>query len=683
MSNPSGQLALKDIASLAGVTRAAVSNWRSRNDDFPSPVEGSPPRRPLFDLQEILGWLEQQDLLPPEAKKKETEVEIWGVTNLLSGELPTRVDASVLVLYLLGLRKQGDAAWETITSAATATDLVRALKQAEAPRGVTHISGLEVFDQLERSLKDTTVSDLIKGLNGIVIDDYGEAASIVIDRLLGIGGRGDLSALGTSNSPQSTLLINAAATTLGHDDTVFDPACGIGGTLLGLQGKQNQLALVGNDIECSPVAIAQLRSFLGDIPATFTCSDSLRSEINSDLLAHTVVIEPPLGLNIDRGTQQTILGSAGVEASGSLMSDELFIYAALGNLSQGGYAYVLTSVGAGSRTPSKQVRQELVARGLVEAVIQLPPKFLPYTGIATLLWVLHRPEGRAEESVVIADATGATSPEQDVAQWLADIRAGQKTTIPSRKLMLAELITNDGSIYPSAQLHPQIDSREVWDDLEHSLIALRTGLIDIQGVDIDVDELSQMVPSSRGSTDLNQMIARKEIIRLRGKFTLRGARVPQKGVEALLLPFEDRDNPATITASDDQVWAQNGDILLPDNPMFPARVFSSDDSQWVVPTGMSVLRIKDPALNSQYVIACINAPFNKAAVKSSTTPRRDLTQIQLPLLDTSKQEQLVAAVKQLAVVQDKIDRLSTQASKASELVLNAVRYGFEEEKGGL
>src|SRR5436309_2690215 len=41
-----------DIARLAGVKPAAVSNWRRRHDDFPAPVGGTD-RSPRFDLAEV------------------------------------------------------------------------------------------------------------------------------------------------------------------------------------------------------------------------------------------------------------------------------------------------------------------------------------------------------------------------------------------------------------------------------------------------------------------------------------------------------------------------------------------------------------------------------------------------------------------------------------------------------
>ncbi|MGW4412933.1 hypothetical protein ACWEJ6_53840 [Nonomuraea sp. NPDC004702] len=45
-----------DIARLAGVGRAAVSNWRRRHDDFPQPIGGTA-NQPLFSLRQIESWL--------------------------------------------------------------------------------------------------------------------------------------------------------------------------------------------------------------------------------------------------------------------------------------------------------------------------------------------------------------------------------------------------------------------------------------------------------------------------------------------------------------------------------------------------------------------------------------------------------------------------------------------------
>jgi len=53
----SSEVTAADIARIAGVGRAAVSNWRRRHADFPRPV-GGPTTSPTFSLDEVQEWLE-------------------------------------------------------------------------------------------------------------------------------------------------------------------------------------------------------------------------------------------------------------------------------------------------------------------------------------------------------------------------------------------------------------------------------------------------------------------------------------------------------------------------------------------------------------------------------------------------------------------------------------------------
>ena len=68
MNTTTGHLTLKDIAELAQVSRPAVSNWRSRYNDFPEPVEDSTPRKPLFDANAVVAWLKQNGFFPEGAE---------------------------------------------------------------------------------------------------------------------------------------------------------------------------------------------------------------------------------------------------------------------------------------------------------------------------------------------------------------------------------------------------------------------------------------------------------------------------------------------------------------------------------------------------------------------------------------------------------------------------------------
>src|SRR5690348_1412235 len=55
-------LTASGIARLANVGRAAVSNWRRRYADFPTPVGGTP-TSPFFDAHEVEQWLRRQGKL--------------------------------------------------------------------------------------------------------------------------------------------------------------------------------------------------------------------------------------------------------------------------------------------------------------------------------------------------------------------------------------------------------------------------------------------------------------------------------------------------------------------------------------------------------------------------------------------------------------------------------------------
>src|SRR3954470_1704666 len=56
MAQPSAQVTAAEISRIAGVTRATVSNWRRRHDDFPAPAGGTE-TSPLYDLETVRAWL--------------------------------------------------------------------------------------------------------------------------------------------------------------------------------------------------------------------------------------------------------------------------------------------------------------------------------------------------------------------------------------------------------------------------------------------------------------------------------------------------------------------------------------------------------------------------------------------------------------------------------------------------
>src|SRR5580692_13189738 len=90
------------IARLAGVGRAAVSNWRRRYPEFPRPVGGSP-TSPTFDRVEVEAWLKVTGKADQLATAGQTDTGTQriseperSITDLQPGDLIARSMAALL-----------------------------------------------------------------------------------------------------------------------------------------------------------------------------------------------------------------------------------------------------------------------------------------------------------------------------------------------------------------------------------------------------------------------------------------------------------------------------------------------------------------------------------------------------------------------------------------------------------
>ncbi|MBC8092218.1 MAG: SAM-dependent DNA methyltransferase, partial [Pseudonocardia sp.] len=77
------EVSAAEVARLAGVGRAAVSNWRRRHADFPRPVGGSD-TSPRFWLADIESWMRNQGKL----RANTEEITAWSALDRSRGERP-------------------------------------------------------------------------------------------------------------------------------------------------------------------------------------------------------------------------------------------------------------------------------------------------------------------------------------------------------------------------------------------------------------------------------------------------------------------------------------------------------------------------------------------------------------------------------------------------------------------
>lgn len=375
-----------EIARLAGVTRAAVSNWRRRRSDFPAPVGGTS-ASPLFSLAEVRQWLDGQR----DGREVSGEVRLWQALRGAYGE------EMAGALAALGEYLRGDAE--------------------------------DLADQAAREAVDGLVADRTPT----------EVMDALVARLLESSARAALD--GASTLRLARAVREFAGETSG---TVFDPACGIGSLLVAVGGGAVQSRL-GQDTQADAARVAQVRAALAAtgtaVPVQVVAGDSLRADAFPDLRADLVVCEPPTAV-ADWGREQLLVDprwEAGVPSRGE--SELAWLQHCYHHTAPGGRAVVVLPASVAHRRSGRRIRAELVRRGSVTAVVALPPGLAASHALPLHLWLLSRPSnpGRAAGTVRMVDLSAnspdgpwAPQPHQEAEVPLIDLLDNEVDLTPSR-----------------------------------------------------------------------------------------------------------------------------------------------------------------------------------------------------------------------------------------------------------
>lgn len=325
----SATVAAADIARLAGVGRAAVSNWRRRFGDFPAPVGGTS-SSPLFSLVEIEDWLRRQGKLA----EVPLEERVWqelrsSVEDLQLPEAVGRVGAFLL-------------------SGSTDIPVPSSLTALTAARGPA-----ATFDFLyERYLEahsrrvtetSTEVADLVVALAGVA------------------------------------------------DGSVLDPACGFG-TLLVKAAGSGAATLYGQERDPASASIAQARLQLHGYDSIVVPADSLREDSFASLEADAVVCIPPFGER-QWGYDELANDIRWTYGLPPRSEPELpWVQHCLFHLRPGGHAVILMPSAAADRRSGRRIRAQLLRAGALRATIALPAGAAPGALGAPHLWVLRKPD---------------------------------------------------------------------------------------------------------------------------------------------------------------------------------------------------------------------------------------------------------------------------------------------------
>ncbi|MGV9247497.1 N-6 DNA methylase [Streptomyces sp. NPDC003710] len=343
-----------EIARIAGVTRAAVSNWRRRYDDFPVPAGGGV-HSPLYDLAEVQAWLDKQR----KGQEVSREVQLW---QTLRGAYGDDILGGVADVAQLLAGSTGDAP-EALP--ADAMGLARSLAESESAGEVVNALAERFTDSVRRAGSDQVTS------------------------------------------PRIVRAVRHFAGEVAPDATIFDPACGIG-TLLLAVGPGQGPRRYGQESDERSARFAQLRADLTHRAGVHVVAgDSLRCDQWAELRADLVVSDPPVGVT-DWGREDLLLDSRWELGTPSRAEGELaWLQHAYAHTAPGGRVIMVMPASVAYRKAGRRIRAELVRRGILTQIIALPPGVAASHALPVHLWQLRRPRalGDSATSVRMVDLT--------------------------------------------------------------------------------------------------------------------------------------------------------------------------------------------------------------------------------------------------------------------------------------
>ncbi|MGQ4415343.1 N-6 DNA methylase [Streptomyces sp. SAS_269] len=391
MSPSSAQVTAAEISRIAGVTRATVSNWRRRHEDFPAPSGGTD-SSPLYDLESVRTWLASRGHASASSPTEELRTTL---------RLHAQGASGTSDLLLLVLAAAGCSA-EELTAAVHLPDpdlVARAQRDAAAAA-----DAVPTADPVRFAPGDAPV---LRALYACVRDEGGQAAlGALAERELE-----DSAASGAYRTP--TPLADLLARLIpGAPARILDPACG-SGTLLAAAARRGADELYGQDT----LPVQARRSAVGlmlaapEATVTVRAADSLRADAFPDLLADAVLCNPPFGVR-DWGHDELAYDPRWAYGLPPRAESELaWVQHALAHLTPGGYAALILPPATAGRASGRRVRAELVRSGALRSVIALPVGASVPLHVGLQIWVLQRPEpgGPERKSVLFVD-TAADAP---------------------------------------------------------------------------------------------------------------------------------------------------------------------------------------------------------------------------------------------------------------------------------
>ncbi|MFC4607112.1 N-6 DNA methylase [Streptomyces maoxianensis] len=608
-------VSLAEIARIAGVGRAAVSNWRRRHDSFPSRIGGTDVS-PQFSLAEVEKWLRDNDKLKDVGGREF----LWPRFEALGSR-----DESGLAIAESARRMRAPrariAAPDLSTEARELIGEAARLGRSEGPR--------ETFEFLLQRWLDTHVRQL------------------------------------STTPPQlATLMARIAlGTRLGEDDgglTVFDPACGTGH--LSAAAAQvhhgSDLTLLGCERDPALAALASARLGFAtegrDVSVEIATADALRDDPFADLRADIALCNPPFNER-DWGYEELATDQRWTHGLPPRTEPELaWVQHLLAHLRPGGTVVVVLPPAVASRKAGRRIRGSLLRTGLLRAVVALPPGSAQPHSVSLQLWVLRAaPQGSAagpaSQDALLVDATrfGKAGAREPGPEWeaLTDFVLSAvaeldkpESALPEGavRVSLLDLLDDEVDVtpgrYTASSTEPsRVELAASWDDLTGSLTELTNLVQHLSKLDFEGGEpqttatVGDLVKAGALTLGAGQQPSDT-------KTPDRDTAVPLLTVADLLM---DGTPSALLAPSAAQTVAETGDVVVA-GVVRAFKAWVHEGPPIALGPQLYALRVDPEKLNAHFLAGCLRAPANgrQAGTHASSSSRIDIRRLhvlQLPL----------------------------------------------------
>ncbi|MEV5317222.1 N-6 DNA methylase [Streptomyces sp. NPDC052687] len=673
------------IARLAGVGRAAVSNWRRRHADFPKPVGGTE-TSPSFALAEVEAWLRRQGKLA-EVPLRER---VW---QQLAGHPEGPVTALTHTGCALLLIHDRPTVWLELSAGSDerlAELLPAALEQVMAPRfGTTaphaarpgrdgEAAPLPPSGPLPPSVSFLPSVPLLRGAAELAAElGARQAFEFLLGRHL------------DANPRQYTLtpaeLARLMADLAGPARTVLDPACGTGALLRAAADRPDR-ELYAQDSAAELAALTAFRLALHTSSTVRAAGgDTLRADAYPELLADVVLCHPPFNER-NWGHDELAYDPRWEYGFPARTESELaWVQHALARLRDGGTAVLLMPPAAASRRSGRRIRADLLRRGALRAVVALPVGAAPPYNIPLHLWVLRRPATTpAQPEVLLADAgqfatEGRGGPDWHAVRdavlgaWRSFDRAGTLQERPglARSVPVIELLDDDVDFSPARHLPPPTAA-----DGAEQLTEVRTRLGETLRLTTDLTPppVRPAQPARWPLTTVGEL-ARGGALVLRTGGHGGHARVPVLTDHDVLAGTA--PSGSLPESEEEAVLTRPGDVVVPVlGGGAVARVIDDATAGAALGRNLVLLRPDPAALDPWFLAGFLRGTANnrQASSYASTATRLDVRRLHLPRLPLEDQRRYGARFRAL----DEFERMLRHASRLGEQLVRGMYDGLTD-----